>query len=309
MGLHLKVGTRQSPLALWQAEWAKSELLKNPLVSTVELVKIKTSGDKILDVPLAKVGGKGLFTKEIEEALLRKDVDLAVHSLKDVPTKSQDGLEVRIITERENPFDALVSGGVKFADLPKNARIGTSSLRRRAQLKKLRPDFQIVDIRGNVQSRMNKMKTDNLNAVILAAAGMIRLGFAGDITEILPASSSLPAVGQGALAIETRVGDETTFEAASRLHHAPTAQCVAAERAFLKKLEGGCQAPIAGYCVISDDSLTLEGLVCDLEGTRYYRESITGRPADGVEIGVRLAEKLLKAGAAEVLDELYHREN
>lgn len=305
MALHLKVGTRSSPLALWQAEWAKSELLKNPGVSSVELVKIKTSGDKILDVPLAKVGGKGLFTKEIEEALLRKEIDLAVHSMKDVPTKSQDGLEVKIITERENPFDALVSNGRKFGDLPNNAMIGTSSLRRGAQLKRLRPDFGIVEIRGNVQSRMKKMKTDGLDAVILAAAGMIRLGFADQITEQLPASTCLPAVGQGALAIETRTGDARTFAEASRLHHEPTALCVAVERAFLKRLEGGCQAPIAGYCIISSGTLTFEGLVCDLEGKRYYRESVTGPSSQGVEMGVQLAERLLKAGADKVLDELY----
>ncbi len=309
MGLHLKVGTRSSPLALWQAEWAKSELLKNPEVSSVELVKIKTSGDKILDVPLAKVGGKGLFTKEIEEALLRKEVDLAVHSMKDVPTKSQDGLEVKIITERENPFDALVSEGLKFADLPQNARIGTSSLRRGAQLRKLRPDFRLVEIRGNVQSRINRIKSDGLAAVILAAAGMKRLGFADKITELLPASACLPAVGQGALAIETRVGDATTFAAAHRLHHEPTALCVAAERAFLKRLDGGCQAPIAGYCVISNGVLTMEGLVCDLDGKRYFRESASGPASDGAGMGILLAERLLKAGADKVLDELYGRGN
>ena len=305
MALHLKIGTRSSPLALWQAEWAKFELSKDPGVASVQIVKIKTSGDKILDVPLAKVGGKGLFTKEIEEALLRKEVDLAVHSMKDVPTKSQDGLEVKIITERENPFDALVSNGKKLADLPPNARIGTSSLRRRSQLLKLRPDFKIVDIRGNVQSRMKKMKTEHLDAVILAAAGMIRLGYEGDISEILSPSISLPAVGQGALAIETRVGDKAVFAVASRLHHVTTALCVEAERAFLKRLEGGCQVPIAGHCVFSGGLLTLEGLVSDVEGQRYYRETISGDSLRGVDMGIQLAERLLKAGADKVLDELY----
>jgi hydroxymethylbilane synthase len=309
MGLKLKIGTRSSPLALWQAEWVRSEILKSAEVESVDLVKIKTSGDKILDVPLAKVGGKGLFTKEIEEALLRKDVDLAVHSLKDVPTKAQDGLEVRIITERENPFDALVSRGEKLANLQQNARIGTSSLRRRSQLKKLRPDFEIIDIRGNVQSRIKKMETENLDAVILAAAGMIRLGYQANIIEILSPSISLPAVGQGALAIETRVGDKITFAIASRLHHTPTAHCVEAERAFLKRLEGGCQVPIAGHCTIMNNTLTLEGLVCDLEGKRYFRETISSDPSKRLEMGTELAERLLRSGAGEVLDELYRAGN
>lgn len=296
-------------MALWQAEWVRSELLKNPDVSSVEIVKIKTSGDKILDVPLAKVGGKGLFTKEIEEALLRNDVDMAVHSMKDVPTKAPEGLEVRIITERENPFDALVSGGKKFSDLPRDAKIGTSSLRRRAQLKKIRPDFQIIDVRGNVQSRMARLKNDGLDAVILAAAGMNRLGFGEHITEILPPSLSLPAVGQGALAIETRTGDSATFSAANKLHHQATSYCVEAERAFLKRLEGGCQAPIAGYATLSDGVLSLEGLVCDLEGNRYYRKVLAGKPAQSVEIGIALADKILGAGGGEVLDELYSRDD
>jgi len=306
LGLNLKIGTRSSPLALWQAEWVKAQLLKTGRVDSVELVKIKTSGDKILDVPLAKVGGKGLFTKEIEEALLRNEVDLAVHSMKDVPTLSQPGLEVKVITQRENPYDVLVSRGVAFDALPQNARVGTSSLRRRSQLKRVRPDLVIVDIRGNVQSRMRKMETEKLDGVILAAAGMIRLGYQQHITEMLSISVCLPSVGQGALAIETRVDDPAVQEIArATLHHQPTAWCVQAERAFLRRLGGGCQVPIAGHCVIDNGTLAMEGLVCDLEGKRYIRQSASGECANGEAMGTALAEKLLAAGAKEILDELY----
>ncbi len=306
MALKLKIGTRSSPLALWQAEWVKAELLKTGRVESVELVKIKTSGDKILDVPLAKVGGKGLFTKEIEEALLRNEVDIAVHSMKDVPTQVPAGLEVKIITERESPYDVLVSRGVPFASLPQNARVGTSSLRRRSQLKRARPDLVIVDIRGNVQSRMKKMETEKLDAVILAAAGMIRLGYEKDITEMLALSVCLPSVGQGALAIETRTNDPVVQELAhTTLHHQPSAWCVEAERAFLRKLGGGCQVPIAGHCILVDGVLRMEGLVCDLEGKRYFKEEASCEPAKGEEMGTALAEKLLRAGADKILAELY----
>ncbi len=303
--LHLRIGTRSSPLALWQAEHIKSELLKFGEVGAIELVKIKTTGDKILDVPLAKVGGKGLFTKEIEEAMLRGDIDLAVHSMKDVPTKVPDGLEVNIITKRENPLDSLVSRGVKFGDLPEGARIGTSSLRRKCQLLRVRPDFQIVDVRGNVQTRLKKMESEKWDAVILAAAGMIRLGYENDITELLDPAISLPAVGQGALALETRAGNEEVNAIVRRLHHQPSAICVEAERAFLGRLGGGCQVPIGAYGVISGETLILEGLVSDLEGKRYFRETIAVHPDKRIQAGVRLAETLLQAGAEEVLAEFY----
>lgn len=305
MALLLRIGTRASPLALWQAEWVKGELLKMPGVDAVELVKIKTSGDKILDVPLAKVGGKGLFTKEIEEALLRNDVDLAVHSMKDVPTHAPEGLEVKIITHRENPFDALVSRGVPFDALPKGARIGTSSLRRKCQILRLRPDFNILDVRGNIQTRLKKMDSEKMDAVILAAAGMIRMGLENEITGLLDPAVSLPAVGQGALAIETRTGDETVNSFAGRLHHGPSAICVEAERAFLARLGGGCQVPIAAHGVLSGDTLTLEGLVSDVVGKRFFRQTLRGPASKRLEMGVRLAETLLAAGADEVLAELY----
>ncbi|MBI5636601.1 MAG: hydroxymethylbilane synthase [Nitrospinae bacterium] len=303
--LHLRIGTRSSPLALWQAEHIKGEMLKFVEVGSVELVKIKTTGDKILDVPLAKVGGKGLFTKEIEEAMLREEIDLAVHSMKDVPTAVPEGLEVAIITKRENPLDSLVSRGVAFRDLPQGARIGTSSLRRKCQLLRVRPDFRIVDVRGNVQTRLKKMESGKWDAVILAAAGMIRLGYENDITELLDPAISLPAVGQGALALETRAGNEEVNAIVRRLHHQPSAICVEAERAFLGRLGGGCQVPIGAYGVISGETLILEGLVSDLAGKRYFRETIAVNPAKRLEAGVRLAETLLRAGAEEVLAEFY----
>ena len=284
----------------------KARLLESGEVGSVELVRIVTSGDKILDVPLAQVGGKGLFTKEIEESLLKGETDLAVHSLKDVPTALPDGLKVDIISERENPFDALISRGVPFDDLPKGAKIGTSSLRRRSQLKKARPDFQIVDIRGNVGTRLNKLDSENLDAVILAAAGMIRMGHEKAVTQILSPSLSLPAVGQGALGIETRIGD-TEVESVVRktLHHQPTALCAVAERSFLKRLEGGCQVPIAGFAQIEDNMLVIEGLVADLDGVRYIREKKGGAPEDAESLGRELAETLLDRGADKILAEFY----
>jgi len=305
LSLSLKIGTRSSPLALWQAEWVKARLLEMDEVAEVELVKIKTSGDKILDVPLAKVGGKGLFTKEIEEALLRGDADLAVHSMKDVPTDIPDGLKVDVIPEREDPSDALISRGVKLADLPPGAQIGTSSLRRRAQLKRLRPDFVIVDLRGNIETRLRKLDSENLDAVILASAGIKRMGYTDRITEQISGDVMLPAVGQGALAIETRINDEEVNSVVGRLHHQPTAVCVLAERFFLKKLEGGCQVPIAGDATLEGENLTLEGLVGDLDGQRLIRETQTGPAGDYEKIGIALAEQLLEQGAAEILAEVY----
>jgi len=305
LSLKLKIGTRGSPLALWQAEWIKSRLLEFDDIGDVELIKIKTSGDKILDVPLAKVGGKGLFTKEIEESLLRNETDLAVHSLKDVPTEVPKGLKVDVITERENPYDVLVSRGVKFVDLPPGAKVGTSSLRRRAQIKRVRPDLVIVDIRGNVQTRLKKLETENLDAVILAAAGMIRMGYEDEITEYLEESLVLPAVGQGAVAIETRENDPVVEEVVQRLHHQPTAYCTTAERAFLRKLEGGCQVPIAAFGKVDGDKLTLEGLVADLDGQRIIRETISGPTSEAVSLGQRLGDLLLEQGAKEILDEVF----
>lgn len=305
---HFRIGTRASQLALWQANWVKGELEKRYPGMTVELVKIKTIGDKILDVPLAQVGGKGLFVKEIEEAMLRGEIDIAVHSMKDVPTEFPEGLGLYCITEREDPRDAVISNGVKFADLPLGARIGTSALRRQAQLLKVRPDLQMVIIRGNVETRMRKLTDENLDAVILAAAGLKRLGFADQVTEYLPVELSLPAIGQGALGIECRLDDETIKETIAFFNHPDTAHAVRAERALLWRCEGGCQVPIAAHGQVAGDTLTLTGFVASVDGSRSVKDSITGSVADCEKLGIALAEKLLADGAHEILAEVYQRE-
>ncbi len=305
---HFRIGTRASQLALWQANWVKGELEKRYPGMTVELVKIKTIGDKILDVPLAQVGGKGLFVKEIEEAMLRGEIDIAVHSMKDVPTEFPEGLGLYCITEREDPRDAVISNGVKFADLPQGAKIGTSALRRQAQLLKVRPDLQMVIIRGNVETRMRKLTDENLDAVILAAAGLKRLGFADQVTEYLPVELSLPAIGQGALGIECRLDDETIKETIAFFNHPDTAHAVRAERALLWRCEGGCQVPIAAHGQVAGDTLTLTGFVASVDGSRSVKDTITGPVADCEKLGIALAEKLLADGAHEILAEVYQRE-
>lgn len=304
----LRIGTRASQLALWQANWVKSELEKRYPGMAVELVKIKTMGDKILDVPLAQVGGKGLFVKEIEEAMLRGEIDIAVHSMKDVPTEFPEGLGLYCITEREDPRDAVISRGVKFADLPQGARIGTSALRRQAQLLKVRPDLQMVIIRGNVETRIRKLTDENLDAVILAAAGLNRLGFADQVSEYLPVELSLPAIGQGALGIECRLDDETIKETIAFFNHPDTAHAVRAERALLWRCEGGCQVPIAAYGKVAGDTLALTGFVASVDGNRSVKDSVSGPVADCEKLGIALAEKLLADGAHEILAEVYQRE-
>ena len=304
----IRIGTRASQLALWQAEWVKAELGKRYPGIEVSLVKIKTLGDKILDVPLAQVGGKGLFVKEIEEAMLRGEIDIAVHSMKDVPTEFPEGLGLYCITEREDPRDAVVSRSVKFADLPQGARIGTSALRRQAQLLKVRPDLEMVIIRGNVQTRMNKLETDNLDAVILAAAGLKRLGFADSIAEYLPTELSLPAIGQGALGIECRLDNEEVKDTIAFFNHPDTSHAVRAERALLWRCEGGCQVPIAAFGEITGSELKLTGFIAAVDGSRSVKDSMTGPAADCEKLGIALAEKLLKAGGHEILAEVYQRE-
>jgi len=304
----LRIGTRASQLALWQANWIKSELERVYPGIEVELVKIKTMGDKILDVPLAQVGGKGLFVKEIEEAMLRGEIDLAVHSMKDVPTEFPEGLGLVVTTKREDPRDAFISDGVKFCDLRQGARIGTSALRRQAQLLKARPDLEMVIIRGNVETRIRKLKEDNLDAVILAAAGLNRLGFADVATELLDVDFSIPAIGQGALGLECRLNDNVTIEALSFLNHADTAAAVAAERALLKRCEGGCQVPIAAHGTVSGDTLTLVGFIASVDGKQTVRDSISGATADAVQLGIELADRLLAAGGKAILEDVYQRE-
>jgi len=305
---HLRIGTRASQLALWQANWVKSELEKRYPGMEVTLTKIKTLGDKILDVPLAQVGGKGLFVKEIEEAMLRGEIDIAVHSMKDVPTEFPQGLGLCCITEREDPRDALISRGVTFADLKQGARIGTSALRRQAQLLKVRPDLEMVIIRGNVETRISKLTTEKLDAVILAAAGLKRLGFTDSVTEYLDTDLSLPAIGQGALGIECRLDDRALTETIAFFNHPATAYAVRAERALLKRCEGGCQVPIAAFGQVAGDTLTLTGFVASVDGSRSIRDKTSGPAHEYERLGVELAERLLENGAREILEEVYQRQ-
>ena len=306
----LRIGTRASQLALWQANWVKSELEKRYPDMEVTLTKIKTQGDKILDVPLAMVGGKGLFVKEIEEAMLRDEIDIAVHSMKDVPTIFPEGLALRCITEREDCRDIVIlrPGFKSWKDLPQGARIGTSALRRKAQLLHLRPDLQMVDIRGNVETRIRKLTEDNLDAVILAAAGMHRLGFSAQIGEYLPVYVSIPAIGQGALGIESRIDDDQTNSLIDFFNHPQTDWAVRAERAFLKRLEGGCQVPIACHGTVEGEALSLTGFVSDCEGVRCLKKTTTGSVHNAEQIGTSLGDDLLILGAGKILNEVYQHE-
>lgn len=303
MGAQIIIGSRGSQLALWQAEWVKATLEALHAGLTVAIQIIKTKGDKILDVPLAQVGGKGLFVKEIEEALLDGRVDLAVHSMKDMPGEVPDGLCIGAIPERENPYDVLIANrDVRFAELPKGARIGTSSLRRSAQLLHARPDLAIVPLRGNLDTRLRKLKTDNLDAIILAAAGVRRLGLEAHITEYIDAAVMLPAVGQGALCIETRVDDPRIAPLVAPLDHADTNAVVTAERAFLHYLEGSCQVPIAAHGKIDAGDLQLTGLVSEVDGSAVVTDTHSGPATAAAELGVQLARKLLDKGADRILE-------
>ena len=302
----LIIGTRGSQLALWQAEWVQRQLKQIAPDLSVVLKRIQTSGDKIQDVPLAKVGGKGLFVKEIEEALLRKDIDLAVHSMKDLPAVLPSGLHIICVPEREDPRDALLAGDKKKLDaLPLGARVGTSSLRRQAQLLHVRPDLQIKMLRGNVDTRLRKLQENHFDAIVLAASGLKRLGWDEHITECLPVDVSLPAIGQGALGIEGREDDGFVRNLVSRLEHQQTRVTVTAERALLKRLEGGCQVPIAGHAVLQGENLTLDGLVISLDGKRYVRYSLSGSMSEAESIGRKVAEGLLDRGAQPILQEIY----
>jgi hydroxymethylbilane synthase len=302
----LRIGTRGSALALWQAEWVKSQLLGRQQELIVELVVIKTTGDKILDVPLAKVGGKGLFVKEIEEALLDGRADLAVHSVKDMPAELPEGLHLAAMPPREDPRDALISrNGAGLDKLPHGARVGTSSLRRAAQLLHLRPDLRIETLRGNVDTRLRKLKSEGLDAIVLAAAGLKRMELSQVISEYLEPERLLPAVGQGALGIETRTGDVFTNEIVESLVHQQTVTTVGAERAFLKRLEGGCQVPIGAYATLEGETLILTGMVADLKGVRLIRREMRGDARQPEVVGERLAEVVLESGGGEILAEIY----
>ena len=300
------VGTRSSKLALWQAEYIRDCLQKRYPSMRVETRLMTTKGDKILDVPLAKIGGKGLFTKELEQAMLSGAVDIAVHSLKDMPTEIPAGLTLAAITERADVGDALVSPVYKTFDaLPQGARIGTSSLRRKAQLLHARPDLEVVSLRGNVQTRLRKLEEEHLDGVILAVAGLKRLGLGERITEELPQSLCLPAVGQGALAIESRADDAELLELLAFLNDDATCCCARAERAFLARVEGGCQVPVGVYASAAGTGrLRVEAVIASLDGQRLYRDAAEGADADAERLGRSLAEELLAAGGIDVLHEL-----
>jgi len=312
------IGTRGSKLALWQAEFVRASLQNIAPDLTVEIQKIKTTGDKILDVPLAQVGGKGLFVKEIEEALLRHEADIAVHSMKDVPTDFPAGLHLAVVCEREDPRDALIlrekvrvqkgksQSSLIFA-LPKKARIGTSSLRRSCQLLSHVPDLKIEQLRGNLDTRLRKLDEGHFHAIVLAAAGIKRLGLQNRISEILPIDISLPAIGQGAIGIECRINDEWINNLIAALNHPDTTTCVKAERAFLGRLEGGCQVPIAAHAKLADGGIVMQGLVGSISGDRIIKGRIEGDPGNAEALGIALAEEVLSKGAKEILDEVYKR--
>lgn len=302
----IRIGTRGSPLALWQANWIKSELQSLHDGLAVEIITIKTSGDKIQDAPLAKIGGKGLFVKEIEEGLMRGEIDIAVHSMKDVPIELPDGLTIATITRRENPCDALISkDGKKLEDLPKGAKVGTGSLRRTTQLLSYRPDLQIIPMRGNVETRIKKLTTDGLDAIILATAGLYRLGWKDKITEIIDPDILLPSVGQGAVGIEARQHDVDVLQLIIGLDHETTHLELEAERAFLRVLGGGCQVPIAAHATLADDKLRLKALVGSPDGKQILKSEKSGLAQNAERIGDSLGRELLNMGAGKILEEIY----
>ena len=301
----IRIGTRSSKLALWQADWVKDRIEKRFPGIRGSLKRIKTKGDKITDVPLAKVGGKGLFVKEIEDALLRGDIDIAVHSMKDVPTVLPEGLYIRATTKREDFRDVLISRDmVKLGDLPSNSRIGTSSLRRQSQLLGLFPEFQMVPLRGNLDTRIRKLETSSLDAIIVAAAGVKRMGWEDRVSEYILPEIILPAIGQGALGIESRVDDEKTNQVIDFLNYPDSETAITAERQFLKRLEGGCQVPIAALGEIENGVLTLCGFVGSIDGKVLLRDTVEGDTDDPVPLGEKLAERLLAKGAGDVLREV-----
>ena len=302
----LKIATRQSPLALWQANYVKDRLQQLYPDLTIELVPMVTKGDVILDSPLAKIGGKGLFVKELENALLTKEADIAVHSMKDVPMQFPEGLGLAVICQREDPRDAFVSHSYRtFAELPQGAVVGTSSLRRQCQLKALRPDLDIRSLRGNVGTRLSKLDNGDYDAIILASAGLIRLGLADRIASFIDVEQSLPAAGQGAVGIECRTDDVQVHTLLVPLADAETTYCVRAERAMNNHLQGGCQVPIGGYAVLQQGQLYLRALVGDIDGSRIIRAEGKSAVENAEVLGVKIAEQLLAQGADKILQAIY----
>ena len=304
----LIIGTRGSQLAFWQAEWVQRRLRELDPGLSVSVRRIKTTGDKVLDVPLATIGGKGLFVKEIEEALARGEIDLAVHSMKDVPTRLPVGLEILAVPEREDPRDVLIHRqGLALESMPAGARIGTSSLRRQAQILKYRPDLTIHLLRGNVDTRLRKLDGGDYDGIILAAAGLSRLGWSDRATQYLSHDVCLPAIGQGALGLEGRADDGFVRALAGRLEHAPTRTAVTAERAVLERLEGDCQVPIAAHATLANGTLTISGLVASVNGRRLVRDSVQGPAHEAHRLGTQLAERLLALGGEDILREIYEK--
>ncbi len=302
----IRIATRESPLALWQAEFVKAEILRRHPEITIELVGMTTKGDIILDTPLAKIGGKALFVKELEVAMLENRADIAVHSMKDVPMEFPQGLGLVVICEREDPTDAFVSNNYGSVDeLPRGARVGTSSLRRQCQLRSLRPDLEIGDLRGNVGTRLSKLDRGEFDAIILATAGLLRLELSSRIQQRMSPLVSLPAGGQGAVGIECRNGDTELIALLQELHHPDTADRVVAERAVNTRLNGGCQVPIACYAELEGEQLFLRALVGEPDGTRLLRCEMRGARTEAEQLGIAVAENLLAQGADEILSALY----
>jgi hydroxymethylbilane synthase len=299
------IGSRGSPLALWQANWVKDLLQEHHSDLAVDIKIIKTSGDKIQDVPLAKIGGKGLFVKEIEEGLLKREVDFAVHSMKDMPIIFPVNLCIACVTKRENPFDALISrNDIKLDDLPKGAKIGTGSLRRMSQLLYYRPDLNLVPLRGNLETRLKKLETEGLDAIILAAAGLIRLGWSDRITEVIPPEILLPAMGQGAVGIETRKNDVDNQILLADMDDEETHYALDAERALVSQLEGGCNVPIGSFATLNGDQITLKGLVASLDGKTIYKKELTDLKTNAVSLGRKMGNELIEMGADRIMQEI-----
>lgn len=305
MAREIIIGTRDSELALWQTNWVVDNLKRLNPEFTFRIIEMKTQGDKILDVALAKIGDKGLFTKELEVAMIDKEIDMAVHSMKDLPTKLPDGLTIGAICERFDARDVVVSAqGYTINTLPQGAKVGTSSLRRSAQLLKHRPDLNIFPLRGNLNTRMAKLERENFDAIILAAAGIERLGWRERITERIAYDVCLPAVGQGSIGIEIRQDDEEVYKVVQTLNHVPSEIAIIAERAMLRKLEGGCQIPIGSIGRLDGDNMTLDGVVASLDGKNVLKTVVSGPVSEAARLGEELADKLLEMGAGEILKEV-----
>ncbi len=302
----IRIATRKSPLALWQAEHIQHLLHKSYPDLDVELHKLSTQGDKIVDSPLAKIGGKGLFVKELEYSLLNNEADIAVHSMKDVPVDLPDGLHLGVVLEREEPRDAFVSNHFsRLEELPQGARVGTASLRRQCQLAALRPDLEIINLRGNVGTRLKKLDDGHYDAIILASAGLIRLGLEQRIAQQIPVEQFLPAIGQGVIGIECRNDDQAVNCLISVLGHEQTGICISAERALNARLQGGCQVPIGGYAQLMGNTLRLRGLVGRPDGTSVIQAERSGTPQQASELGIAVADELLLGGADTILNEVY----